>query len=237
MRSTHGMAILVAMIAGVLYASGCHEKQKEKALPDKVPETPALKFEGPLAGWPPHPQDRTNVVNVPWKELPGILTATQIQNLRQAALQNAEVRTALGARYAYVTADPIEPGKEPDAGKVAGGIRMTFYSYANNIAVEVFMKETAVEKVVRREGYQPPEGPEEIRVATELAAREEHLRGKLKGLENTGLVTFPQEGQPGYGHRVLHINFTKNGNDVPSYYALVDLTEQKVLRAGPVVPR
>jgi hypothetical protein len=231
------IVFLITLAAGMVCTAGCKKEQEEHALPAKVPEIPPLKFEGPASGWPPHPQDRTNVVNIPWKELPGVLTEAETGNLRAAALKNAEAHTALGARFALTAVDPVEPEKGAGSLEGARAVRMTFYSYSNNAAVEVTMKGSEVQKVTRREGYQPPEGREDIRLATELASRDVNLRGKLKGLENTGLVTFPQQGRPGYGHRVLHVNFTKAGSDVPFFYALVDLTEQKVLRAGPVVPK
>ena len=221
-------------LAATLWIGGC--KKEQRRLPERVPEVPVLKFEGPTEGWPPRPQDRTNVVNIPWKPLPGVLSETETARLRDTALKNTEVTNALGTRFALVVADPIDPEK----GSTAQGpraVRLTFYSYANNMALEVVMKSGEVDKLTKREGYQPPEGREEIRLATELALRDARLRASAKGLESTGLVTFPKEGRPGYGHRVLHINFTKAKADVPSFFALVDLTEQKVLQAGPVVPK
>jgi hypothetical protein len=96
------------------------------------------------------------------------------------------------------------------------------------------MRGAEVTSVTPKEGYQPPEGVDEIKMASALAARALHLGTKLRELQSGAIAVFPSQGQPGHGHRVLHVTFNRGGEDLPSYFALVDLTDQKVLSAGPV---
>ncbi|HEV7243252.1 MAG TPA: hypothetical protein VGQ36_28765 [Thermoanaerobaculia bacterium] len=171
---------------------------------------------------------------MPTTARPGAFTEAMEASLRTAALQDARVRTALGERFGYVAAAEVEPDKErPPNSATALPVRLTFFSYANNVAVEVLMSGRAVENVNPREGYQPPAGAEEMEAAIALARRDDRLRG-VQRMDATAIVTERQKGQPSYGHRVLHVSFSVPGADAPGYYALVDLTDQKIVTAGPV---
>jgi len=90
-----------------------------------------------------------------------------------------------------------------------------------------------VQSVDRREGYQPPEGTEEIRAAIAMAERDPRLHDAVSGLQATAIVTYNPQFR---GHRVLHVSFSPRGEDVPipRFYALVDLTNASVPIAGPV---
>jgi hypothetical protein len=226
-------AVLLAMSALLLGIAGC-QHAKQATLPAKIPSPPDIQISGHNQEWPPRPQGRTNVVDVPYTEFAGALTAAREAQLRQAATQDARVRAALGERFGYIAANRAEPDKErPNISAEAIPFRLTFYSYSNNVAVEVLMKKDTVAEVSRREGYQPPEGAEEIKEAIALAQRESRLSEAVKGMYATAILTAPAKGTPGYGHRVLHVSFTATGGpeEVPTYYALVDLTEQKVVVA------
>jgi hypothetical protein len=229
---------LLLLMTILLGAPGCHPVAKHQTLPDKIPTPPDLRLTGREEGWPPRPQGRTSVANVPWSARAGALSETLVAELRATALQDARVRTALGERFGYITAAEVEPAKESSRG--AGGpasVRLTFYSYTNNGAVEVLVRERVVERVNRREGYQPPEGAEEIRMAIALAERDSRLREGVQNMRATAIVTDRERGQPGYGHRVLHVSFSATDEDVPRYYALVDLTDQRIVTAGRVGER
>jgi hypothetical protein len=229
-------AVLLAMSALLLGIAGC-QHSKQATLPAKIPSPPDIQISGHDQGWPPRPQGRTNVVDVPYSALPAVLTASREAQLRQAATQDTRVRTALGERFSYITANRAEPDKQnANIPAEALPFRLTFYSYSNNVAVEVLMKQDTVAEVVRREGYQPPEGAEEIKAAVALAQRESRFSEAVKGMYATAIVTAPEKGTPGYGHRVLHVSFSATGGpeEVPAYYALVDLTEQKVVVADRV---
>jgi hypothetical protein len=98
------------------------------------------------------------------------------------------------------------------------------------------MKQGTVAELSRREGYQPPEGAEEIKEAIALAQRESRISEAVKGMYATAILTAPEKGTQGFGHRILHVSFTATGDpeEVPAYYALVDLSEQKVILAEKV---
>lgn len=232
------LLLLNVMLFGTV---GCHKRPaKHQVLPEKIPTPPEVRFTGREEGWPPRPLGRTNVVGVPWTARPAALTESQEAGLRNTATQDTRVRTALGARFAYVTLAEVEPDKQrPLRAADALPVRLTFYSYTNNIAVEVLMRRGAVEGVTRREDYQPPEGADEIKAAIALAQDESRLAAFVKGMHATAIVTYPEQGHLGYGHRVLHVSFSAGGGEeeAPRYYALVDLTEQKVVTAGPVGER
>jgi len=226
--------VLLLAGAALLIAPGCPRATKP-TLPEEIPTPPEVQFTARDEGWPPRPRGRTEVTNVPWTARAGALTETMETELRNTATQDARVRGALGERYGYVTAAEVEPDKERprDAGQPLRA-RLTFYSYTNNVAVEVLMRGREVESVNRREGYQPPEGAEEIKLAISLAEQDSRLHRAVQGMTATAILTYPERDHPGYGHRILHVSFSAQGEDVPRYYALVDLTAQRVLTAGPV---
>jgi hypothetical protein len=134
----------------------------------------------------------------------------------------------------------VDPDKQrPNSAPETRAVRLTFYSYTNNIAIEVLMGQEAVEEVTKREDYQPPEGPDEIKAAIALAQQEPRLADPVKGMHATAILSYLERGQPAYGHRVLHVSFSVSGGEeeAPRYYALVDLTAQKIVAAGPVGER
>ena len=154
--------------------------------------------------------------------------------LQQAALADARVRQLLGERFVFISADELDLGKTGRPQATAElATRLTFFSHTNNVAVEVGMLGSKVENVKSRKGYQPPEGAEEIDLAVQLARRDSRIREKVANLEAGALVAFPQKDEPGYGNRVLYVSFSKSGEGLAYYMALVDLTTQKVLAAGP----
>ena len=93
------------------------------------------------------------------------------------------------------------------------------------------MSGTSVRSVQRKEGYQPPEGAEEIATAIRLAQLDKRLRDKVSGWNSTGILTAIRKGKPGFGHRVLYVTFSRSDAGPPNYYAFVDLTEGRVLVA------
>jgi hypothetical protein len=224
----------IVVAAAMIGTAGCRRPQHAN-LPERVPAPPDIRFTGTAEGWPPRPAGRTNEADVRWSPLTTALDDDEQTALRNAVVQDERVRTALGARYAFIAAAAIDPDKsEARGGTAERRTRLTFYSYTSNVAVEVVARGRSVEAVRRREGYQPPEGAEEIQSAISLAQRDPRLTRVVQGLQATAILTYPASGQPGYGHRVLHVSFSHGDpGEVPQYYALVDLTDQKVLTAGP----
>ena len=173
-----------------------------------------------------------------------ILTAVEVATLRKTAEGDARVAGLLGARWGFIDADRLPP-----EGKVSFGccrdtarlIRLVYYSYSNNVAVEVRMKEMNVFSTARLEGYLPPEGPQDLQRGIELARADSRLAGKVQSLEGHGLLMQPDRGffknDPGYEHRIMWITFSQGQDGDPKYWAVVDLTEDKVLDAGEEPPR
>lgn len=201
-------------------------------LPSQPPAIHELPF--PEGGeWPPLVQGATNVRLVPWSEIPGALTDARVLELREAALRDPRVQEALGARFAYVTADEVEPQKGAARSSAA---RLTFYSHTNDVAVAVLVRGTEIVQVEPLRGYQPAEGATEIERAVALALSTE-LSSVAEGLQGTAMAVSPADGRPGAGHRVLYVTFSRVGEARPLYFALVDLTDERVLAYGPVRSR
>jgi hypothetical protein len=226
--------ILVLLSAvTILGVASCRRTENAQTLPTEVPRPPEIKFTGAAEGWPPRPQGRSEETLVNWTPRAQALTEAQVTEIQQLAVQNAQVHTALGQRFAFITAAEADPDKQQSqSANEPLPVRLTFYSYSNNIAVEVLMRGREVASVERKEGYQPPEGAEEIKVAIEMARRDSRIRAAVKDMSATAIVTYPEPKRPGYGHRILHVSFSGPNEDVPRYYALVDLTDQKILTAG-----
>lgn len=208
----------------------------QEKTPQKPPEVHTLEFTGPAEGWPPRVKGVTNVRQVHSKEMPASLTDEREAEIRDAALRDASVIKLLGTRFAYITIDLSEPEKccPPRSTQVPLLTQLTFYSHSNNVAIEVQMSGTTVIGTRRLEGYQPPEGPEEIAAAIRLAQADPRIRDKVGGLNAFAMVSPGPEKYPVPRHRWLWVGFSKKGEDMPPIYsALVDLTEQKVATAGP----
>lgn len=173
-----------------------------------------------------------------------VLTANEVAALRKAAERDSRVVKLLGSRWAFVDADRVPP-----EGKLSFGCcrdtavltRLMYYSYSQNVAVEVRMKETNVLSVSRLEDYQPPEGQQDILRGIELAKADPRLAGKVEQLQGHGLLMQPDRGffrnDPGYAHRTIWITFSKGEDGDPKYWAVVDLTDDKVLDAREESPR
>jgi hypothetical protein len=135
----------------------------------------------------------------------------------------------LGERFEVLRSQSRGPQKPigPPTGKV------TLYSYTMNRAVDVHVQADAAQPmagtvarvVVREEGYQPPESANEVQHAVQLAA--DKIGAGVTGLESSAILTpDPQQ----IHHRVLYVTFRQN--DLPRFWALVDLTADKVLTNG-----
>jgi hypothetical protein len=223
-------ALLVAFVP-----AGCKHGREPSGtpLPERSPTAPVLEFTGPDQGYPPQPVGISNVREVPFAQF-APLSGPRPAELRRLAERDERVRRALGERFAFLSADPVEPPKREGESRPSDAARLTFYSYSANVAVEVLTNADRVESARElARGYQPPESQEEIATATRMALADARLRETNAGtLQPNGIVAYPREGQPGHGNRVLQITFAKDGEDLPAYVAYVDLTAGKVLSAG-----
>jgi hypothetical protein len=216
-------------------------------LPNRVPAPNVLQFTGEDTVGHHKPKMVGAALDAGLKRSPNeaaVLTAGEVAALRKAAESDQRVLAILGNRWTFVDADRMPP-----EGKIAFGCcrhtigvtRLMYYSYGQNVAVEALMKETKVLSVSRVEGYQPPEGQQDVQRGIELAKADSRLAGRVDQLHGHGLLMQPDRGvfrnDPGYAHRTIWITFSKGEDGDPKYWAVVDLTEDKVLEAGEEPPR
>jgi hypothetical protein len=210
-------------------------------LPREVPEVPELEFTGPGEGWPPRPRGQRDVRRLEAQPIPGALTDALEQEIRRSALADGRVRALLGERFVHLTTDMRNWGKgrRPDPSRPLE-TRALFFSHTNNVAVEVLMTGLSTQGAGTLPGYQPPEAPEEIEQAVALARAHPRISDHVQDLEAGALLLPHQDGDPGYGHRILWVTFFDaaeiEGEKPALFSAAVDLTDQRVLVARPEPP-
>jgi hypothetical protein len=217
------------------------------ALPEKPPVPHVFQFAGEDIAGHHKPKMAGTIQDARAKRATNasaLLTAEEVVTLRKAAESDRRVAALLGSRWAFIDADRIPPEGKVTFGccrQTTGLVRLVYYSYSQNVAVEVRLKETGVLNVARLEGYQPPEGRQDVQRGIELAKADPRLAGKVDQLQGHGLLMQPDRGffrnDPGYAHRTIWITFSKGQEGDPKYWAVVDLTEDKVLEAGEEPPR
>jgi len=220
----------------------------KQALPSQVPMRHALAFTADeTPGRHLKPTMAGAVAETALKRSPNpsaILSPVEIAALRKAAESDPRVSALLGDRWGFIEADRSTP-----EGKVSFGCcrdeariaRLTYFSYSRNVAVEVRLKEQRVIDAARRDGYLPPEGPQDIERGIALARADSRLAGHVQSLQGHGLLMQPDIGlfknDPGYGHRTIWITFSQGQDGDPKFWAVVDLTDDRVLEAGQEPPR
>ena len=108
--------------------------------------------------------------------------------------------------------------------------RVTFFSHSYCWALLVDMSGTEVVGVTTSTELQPPEGADEVAAAVALARADARLAGNVQNLIGGGLlVRIATPNQPGFGHRVIDVTFSRPGEARPRYTALVDLMLQEVI--------
>lgn len=215
-------------------------------LPDRPPLPHRVEFTGLDEAGHAKPKTSASVIAaaVTRTASPIAFTTDEIDALRQAAESNSRVVAMLGERWTFIEADRLAAEGKASFGCCTASFhqaRLMYFSYSQNVAVEVQMKDTTVIAVSRREGYIPPEGEQDVRKAIDLARADSRLSGKVAGLEGHGIMMEPERGiiwnDPGYGHRVMWVTFSQGQDGDPKFWAVVDLTEDKVLEAGDEPPR
>ena len=196
-----------------------------------------LEFTGPGEGFPPRPRDMSDVREVPSQPIQGRLTDELTTRLRQIALQDSGVQEQLGKRFAYIGIEEAEPPKGRQFGDVGRRTTMTFYSYTHRTALEIDLQGDEVVKVDPRPHFQPPAGVEEIEAALRLAREDTRLRSDVQGLAGDAIaMAAPPETAQASEHRLFYVTFGKVEADEPEYFAVVDLTAERVWVAGPASP-
>ena len=219
----------------------------KKPLPAQVPAKHVLEFTADESPGHIKPKMAGSTSDTVVTRLPNpaaSLSASEIAGLRQAAEADSRVMSLLGARWGFIDADLMPPNRKIAFGccrQQARIARLVYFSYSNNAAVEVSLKDARVLEASRNEGYLPPEGPQDVQRGIELARADHRLSGKVRDLQGHGLLMQPDRGffknDPGYGHRVIWITFSPGVGGDPKYWAQVDLTDDRVLDAGDEPPR
>jgi hypothetical protein len=228
-----GARVTLAIFIGTLLGSAAPVPAQELPPPGRP-----LEFTSPQEGWPPRVSGESNVEILPAEPVAVGLTPASAASLGRLAANSPHVRRFLGDRYAFIEADLLEREKGEDRRPLKQRVTsVMFYSYSRNVAVRALVRGGKVLEVSNIEGYQPPESSEEIERAIELARRNAGLGEAVAGLEGRGLLTERAEGQTGAGHRLLYVSFmapdsARFQSPRTKLFALVDLTEDRVLEAG-----
>ena len=209
----------------------------KRPLPVSAPIPARLEFDDPPDGSRVRVKNATAlpdsaVVHSPDAALP---SAAEFQ-ARAAA--NTAVRNLLGERYALISVHPADPPHKFDLGCCSPApplMEGMFYSYSHDAAVEVALRGERIVSVRQRKDYLPPESQEELDQAVELARKDDRISTSIQGLEGHAILMQPGDGivfnDPGYGHRVFWVTFSQGVSGNPEYWAVVDLSERKVLKA------
>ncbi|WP_157032318.1 hypothetical protein [Kitasatospora cheerisanensis] len=111
------------------------------------------------------------------------------------------------------------------------------YDYTENLAVEAVV-DLAAGRVaeVRRRRYQPQLTTAEERRAVELVRQDGRLGAYESDLDSgSGIVVDEVDFRsPRHGHRMVDLRFGPMTERLPRAFAVVDLTDQDVVRCGPV---
>jgi hypothetical protein len=164
------------------------------------------------------------------------LDSQREDRLRHTALRDPRVREHLHGRWELFGVHHIEQRNYRHGGPLH--TRLSFYSYTARHAIDVTMHDDEIVAVEKRAGYLQPESPGEIKQAIAMASADERICDGIKGLDAHAILQSPADPKHSLsGHRTLWVVFSEP--DVPTtemaakFTALVDLSEQKVVWAGP----
>jgi hypothetical protein len=239
------LLILVVLLQGCSAFSGPRqhsevrspETVKAGSLPLPPGSVHRLAFDGPSDGARRMPMGITALPAGQGTAADGS-TSTTVSDLAAKAVANPKVREALGSRSTLISTTATAPSAKHLSGcctAMSPKHRLMFYSYTNDVAVDVEMKGDDVISIMRRErSYLPPEGEEEMQQAIALARKDSRIPGGLPQLDGHAILMQPGDGllwnEPGYGHRVFWVTFSQGLSGNPEYWAVVDLSAQTVLK-------
>ncbi|MFN0016177.1 MAG: hypothetical protein ACKVU2_16680 [Saprospiraceae bacterium] len=209
------------------WLAGC-----KKHLPETIPDMKALEFSGSKEGWPPRPKGALDIKEVPFEVIEREKVSSELQEqLKAIAIADKKVKEVLGTNYALLDVFSAELPKATS--QAISLYTLSYYSYTQNLAVNVQSDGRSVVSVNSIRDFQPVESNEEIESASRLVIAQSPISDKVKGLRAKGIITEMPRGTKGHGHRVLYLSYLKNAtDDLPLYYALVDLTKNTILETG-----
>lgn len=214
------------------------ETVKVASLPLPPGHVHRLEFDDPADGVRRIPMGITALPAGQGTAADGAASTAIASDLAAKAVTNSKVRQVLGSRYTVISATVTDLSATHLSGCCTGMMpkhHLMFYSYTNDVAVDVEMKGEDVITIVQRDrSYLPPEGEEEMQQAIDLARKDSRIPGGLPQLDGHAILMQPGDGllwnEPGYGHRVFWVTFSKGLSGNPEYWAVVDLSAQTVLK-------
>lgn len=248
------LALAFLLPALVLSGFGCSHGPDKPAvdrvtLPTHPPTVHPLTLSASPERFPRRPLRERAPFNSPiLTKIRTAASSLQRERIREAAESHPLVIKELGERFAHFHVEVIHQGWGfcppqltltenlviPSAPPAI--TRLTYYSYTRNRAVVVCMRGEHFLSVGRQHGYQPPERQDEIDAAIAMAASDPRLLKEVEGLRGRAILVTPARGmlfdEAGAGHRVFRVTFSDPPERVPVRWAIVDLSEGKVLRVG-----
>lgn len=184
--------------------------------------------------WPPQPTDMSKIGIVAGNFRTQSLKRLQKAEIEAAVMRDAAVIAALGSDYTH-----LDTNIARDKG---GNIRpeVTFFSYSNNVTVQASLTrdQRVLHEVMAPEEYQFPEGEEDISRAVPLAraALVEQGFNKATTLNANAMLTYPERDAEKAFHdvRMMYVTVGKGNGATPDYAAWVDLTNDQVVKSGPI---
>jgi hypothetical protein len=182
--------------------------------------------------WPPSPRGTTETIllsNLAEEGRARQRYEPYFAKVVSAYVTDPRLAQALGRRFMRVTAIELESAGGPRA------VKLVYYSYDNNVTVEVFVVNDNVVRVTTTPAseYQPEITSEETELAAEIARKYYTAQGNTRviALQHFGILAYRPEGNGFYDTRVIYISFHLDSSSVPEFVAWVDLTSQKVMKA------
>jgi len=183
--------------------------------------------------WPPQPRGMQNAVPLSNPGAEGLRAEAQQRRAeaqQRLALARADVRQALGTRYARAAV--VEDSDKSGATLPS---RLVYFSHSKNSTVEVTVDGQRVRsvKTIPAAEYQPEITDAEIAEAESIARAHFAALGqdRVAQLQAFGILAYQPTGKGFYATRVLYISFHRDSDAPPEYVAWVDLSQQRVLRA------
>jgi hypothetical protein len=153
-------------------------------------------------------------------------------SMRDLALADPRVRSAVGERFSLLGGGWLEPEKGQEAPPGGGRFQLLFYSYSRNRPVRVVASGNGiVEVTARTRGEQPAESREEVEAAADIVRSDARRREQVAGLAVQGLQTPAPRASK---NRHLYVTFHRPGETGAVYEARVDMTAGRVVAFRPV---
>jgi hypothetical protein len=194
-------------------------------------------IEPPFRGQiPPHVQDAEEWEDVDSNQVRDdelmIVTDETLARVREGVLRNERLQRLLTDKRYIALGASLREDKNPDSSSL---ILFILYSYSENKVIEVTLDRSSLEITdISTARYQPSPVQEEINQAIAIARLHEKLADQLTDdlIGMAILVTEDDPQNPLHNHRLFDIRFGCPDQRLPKYWALVDLSTEKVIGAG-----